>query len=104
LNSVDVIRKVVLPAALPGILSASAFVMLTIVKELPVTLILRPTGIETMATKLWAATSVGSFAQAAPYGALLVVLAGIPALLLNQRIGRNLEGVIPNENGVRDAS
>ena len=104
LNSVGVIRKVVLPAALPGILSASAFVMLTIVKELPVTLILRPTGIETMATKLWAATSVGSFAQAAPYGALLVVLAGIPALLLNQKIGRNLEGVIPTENGVRDAS
>ncbi len=88
-NQLQVIRKVILPAALPGILSATAFVSLTIIKELPATLVLRPTGIETMATKLWAATSVNSFAAAAPYAALLILLAGIPALLLNQEIRRS---------------
>lgn len=87
-NQLQVIRKVILPAALPGILSAAAFVSLTIIKELPATLVLRPTGIETMATKLWSATSVNAFAAAAPYAALLILLAGIPALLLNQEIRR----------------
>lgn len=88
-NQIQVIRKVLIPAALPGILSAGAFVSLTIIKELPATLILRPTGIETMATKLWAATSVNAFASAAPYAALLIILAGIPALLLNQEIRKS---------------
>jgi iron(III) transport system permease protein len=87
-NQLQVIRKVLIPAALPGILSAAAFVSLTIIKELPATLILRPTGIETMATKLWAATNVNAFSSAAPYAALLIILAGIPALLLNQEIRR----------------
>ena len=41
-----------------------------------------------MATKLWAETSVNAFAAAAPYAALLVLLAGIPALVLSQQIRR----------------
>jgi iron(III) transport system permease protein len=87
-NQIQVIRRVIIPGAAPGILSAAAFVSLTIIKELPATLILRPTGIETMATKLWAETSINAFAAAAPYAALLVLLAGIPALILNQEIRR----------------
>jgi len=87
-NQLQVIKKVIIPGAAPGILSAAAFVSLTIIKELPATLILRPTGIETMATKLWAETSVNAFAAAAPYAALLVLLAGIPALVLSQQIRR----------------
>lgn len=85
-SQLQVIRKVILPGAAPGILSAAAFVSLTVIKELPATLILRPTGIETMATKLWAETSINAFAAAAPYAALLVLIAGIPALVLNQEI------------------
>jgi iron(III) transport system permease protein len=47
---------------------------------------LRPTGIETLATRLWSATSVGSFSAAAPYALLLILVAGIPALLVNREI------------------
>ena len=40
-------------------------------KELPATLLLRPTGMDTLATRLWTETGAGSFAAAAPYAAAL---------------------------------
>jgi iron(III) transport system permease protein len=85
-SPMQTIRRVIVPAARPGILSAGAFVALTVIKELPATLILRPTGIETLATRLWSATSIGSFSAAAPYAMLLIIVAGIPALLVNREI------------------
>lgn len=85
-SQMQTIRRVVIPAAGPGILSAIAFVSLTVIKELPATLILRPTGIETLATRLWSATSVNAFSAAAPYALLLIVVAGIPALLVNREV------------------
>jgi iron(III) transport system permease protein len=85
-NPIKTLRRVVIPAAGPGILSAVAFVGLTVIKELPATLILRPTGIETLATRLWSATSVNAFSAAAPYALLLILIAGLPALLVNREI------------------
>lgn len=85
-SQIQTLRRAVIPAAAPGILSATAFVALTVIKELPATLILRPTGIETLATRLWSATSVGAFSAAAPYALLLVLVAGIPALFVNREI------------------
>lgn len=93
---IQTIRRVVIPAAGPGILSATAFVALTVIKELPATLILRPTGVETLATRLWSATSVNAFSAAAPYALLLVLVAGIPALFVNReiRITRNRSNLV----------
>lgn len=85
-SQMQTIRRVIIPAAGTGILGAGAFVALTVIKELPATLILRPTGIETLATRLWSATSVGSFGAAAPYALLLIIVAGIPALLVNREV------------------
>jgi iron(III) transport system permease protein len=51
-------------------------------KELPATLFLRPTGFETLATRLWSHTSSLSYAAAAPYGVAIVVLAALPTALL----------------------
>jgi iron(III) transport system permease protein len=85
-TQMQTIRRVIIPAAGPGILSAVAFVALTVIKELPATLILRPTGIETLATRLWSATSINAFSAAAPYALLLIVVAGIPALLVNREV------------------
>lgn len=85
-SPMQTVRRVIVPAARPGIIGAGAFVALTVIKELPATLILRPTGIETLATRLWSATSVGSFSAAAPYALLLIIVAGIPALLVNREI------------------
>jgi iron(III) transport system permease protein len=88
-SQLQTLRRAVIPAAAPGILSATAFVALTVIKELPATLILRPTGIETLATRLWSATSVGAFSAAAPYALLLLLVAGIPALFVNREIRSN---------------
>lgn len=82
----ETLRKVTLPIALPGIVAAAAIAALTVMKELPATLLLRPTGDDTLATRLWALTDLGSFAAAAPYALVLIVIGGIPALLLNNQI------------------
>ena len=80
------LTKVILPIASPGLIAASALVMLTVLKELPATLLLRPTGAETLATRLWSATEELAYAQAAPFALVLVIIAGLPALALNASV------------------
>lgn len=101
-SQLKTIRKAIIPAASRGIFAATAFVALTVIKELPATLILRPTGIETLATRLWAATSIGAFNAAAPYALLLILIAGIPALLVDREVRKsrkqsNLEATIKKD-------
>jgi iron(III) transport system permease protein len=84
------IRRVLVPIAGPGILAGSALVALSILKELPATLLLRETGVETLATRLWNETSVSAYAAAAPYALLLVAVAGIPAWLLNRQVRQSV--------------
>ncbi len=80
----EVLRDVTLPLAAPGVAAGFALVMLTAMKELPATLLLRPTGMDTLATRLWTETGVGAYAAAAPYAVALVVLAAVPTFLLSQ--------------------
>lgn len=87
------IFKVVLPIATPGIIAGAALVSLTVLKELPATLLLRPTGTDTLAVRLWMATEELAFAQAAPYALLLVILGGLPALALNTQARKALSEV-----------
>jgi iron(III) transport system permease protein len=82
-----VFRSVTLPLTLPGIAAGAALVFLTCMKELPATLLLRPTGMDTLATELWTHTSTASYAAAAPYAALLVGLAAVPTWFLSVRGG-----------------
>lgn len=80
------LRRVVLPLASPGLLAGAALVALTVLKELPATLLLHPTGMDTLATRLWSETQVLSYSGAAPYALLLVLVGGLPALALNLQI------------------
>jgi iron(III) transport system permease protein len=72
---------------MPGIAAGAALVFITGMKELPATLLLRPTGMETLATRLWTHTAVASYAAAAPYAALLLLLTVVPTWLLTVRLG-----------------
>ena len=78
-----VLARVTLPLAAPGLAAGTALVFLATMKELPATLLLRPTGTETLATRLWTATSISDYAAAGPYALAIMVLAAVPTALLS---------------------
>ncbi len=51
-------------------------------RELPATLLLGPTGFETLATYLWRVYEAGYFGRAAVPGLLLVVMSGLGLALM----------------------
>ncbi len=75
-----------LPLTAPGIAAGGLIVLLTAMKELPATLMLRPTGLDTLATELWSRTEVAAYGAAAPYAITLVALAAVPAWLLSRSV------------------
>lgn len=77
---------VVLPRVAAPALAGAALVFLTAMKELPATLLLRPTGFETLATEIWAWTSAGRLSQAAAPAILLIVMCAIPLYLVARRV------------------
>jgi iron(III) transport system permease protein len=62
---------------LRGIVAGAALVFLEAMRELPATLMLRPTGFETLSTYLWRVYEAGYFGRAAIPGLLLVLISGI---------------------------
>lgn len=74
----QVFAYVTLPLVKPGLLSGAAIVFLLTMKELPATLILRPTGFPTLATSIWSAASEAFFAQAAAPALLLILASSVP--------------------------
>ena len=80
-----VFRRVVLPQATRGLAAGFALVFLTVMKELPATLLLRPTGFDTLATGVWTESSVGRFGDAAVPALLLVTLSAVPLYLVARR-------------------
>ncbi len=83
-----VLRRVTLPLTAPGLAAGALLVFLSCLKELTATMVLHPTGTETLALRLWTTTGVGQYAAAAPYAALLVLLAAVPNALLIWRQSR----------------
>lgn len=81
----EVLRRVLLPLVRPGALTAFALVFLTVMKELPVTLLLAPAGFRTLATDVWDPASAGSFAGAALPALALIMLSSAPMALLVAR-------------------
>ncbi len=78
--------RVRLRGALPGIMAGWLLVVADVLKELPATLMLRPIGVETLATELWGKTTLGAYGAAAPIGILLVAVGVVPALILARGI------------------
>lgn len=77
--------RVTLPLIAPGLRAAFALVFIASATELTATLLLHPTGVETLATRFWAYTSNFSYGAAAPYAALMVAISAVPAYLLSRR-------------------
>jgi iron(III) transport system permease protein len=83
-----VLLTIDLPTLSPAIVSAAVLVFVEIVKELPATLLLRPLGVDTLATLVFAQANVSLFANAA-LPALLIVLIGLVPVVLATRVGQS---------------
>ena len=64
-----------LPLLGPGLAAAWCLVFLAVVTELTATLILVPTGVQTLATQFWAFQQNLSYGQAAPYALVIMAIA-----------------------------
>ncbi|MDQ7849346.1 MAG: iron ABC transporter permease [Armatimonadota bacterium] len=78
----QVLRTVTLPLVRPGVVAAAALVFLTTMKELPATLLLGPTGFETLATRIWSTATEGFFARAAAPALMLLGFSSLSLWLL----------------------
>jgi iron(III) transport system permease protein len=78
----EVMWSVTLPLVRPGMVAAAALVFLTIMKELPATLLLSPTGFDTLATSIWSYATEGRFARAASPALVLLAISSISMWLL----------------------
>ena len=67
-----------LPLMLPGLLAGGGLVLLSTMKELPATLLLRPTTIDTLAVRVWRARERASWPET---GLASLVLVALSALL-----------------------
>jgi iron(III) transport system permease protein len=80
--------RVVLPLVGPGMAAAFCLVFLSTVTELTLTLVLIPTGVQTLATQFWAYTSNLSYAAAAPYAGMMILIAAVPSYILGRWFDR----------------
>jgi iron(III) transport system permease protein len=70
-------RTIDLPLMLPALGAGAGLVLLSTMKELPVTLLLAPIGFETLATRSWGAIEDGFLAEAGMTSIVLVALSGV---------------------------
>ncbi len=73
-----VMLKVITPSILPGVLAGGALVFVSSIKELPVTLMLRPPGFDTLAVRVWFEASEAIYHLAAPAALLIILVSIIP--------------------------
>jgi iron(III) transport system permease protein len=89
-SRVVTLLRVTLPLARRGALAGGALVFLTVLKELPATLLLAPTGFDTLATRVWSATAEAFFTRAALPALLLILLGSVPLAVAMIRERREL--------------
>jgi len=74
---------VTVPLLASGLAAAFCFVFLSAATELTATLLLVPTGVQTLATQFWSYAEEGvSFGAAAPYAAMMMLMSAVPAYFL----------------------
>ena len=81
----ETLARVTVPLTAPGLAAGAALVFLSVMKELPATLLLRPTGFETLAIRIWSATGEGFFTRASVASLVLLAVSIVPLLALTYR-------------------
>ena len=89
-SSLGSFRRVTFPLTRSGIVAGAALVFLTTMKELPVTLVLRPSGFETIVTQIWRAQATALYQYAVVPTLLLLVISGLSMVVI--LAGESAEG------------
>jgi iron(III) transport system permease protein len=84
-----VLCRVTLRLAGPGLAAAFCLVFLSAVTELTATLLLIPTGVQTLATQFWAYESNLFYSQAAPFALVMIAVAAVPSYVLGRFFDRS---------------
>lgn len=80
--------RVYLPLLRGGVFTAGLLVLVDVIKEMPITLMTRPFGWDTLATRVFEYSNEGQWAQAALPALSLVLVGLVPVLLLERRMDR----------------
>ena len=81
----EILWHVSIPLLRTGLLSAALLVFVEVMKEMPATLLLRPFGWDTLATRIFEMTSEGEWERAALPAVTLVLAGLIPVVMLVRR-------------------
>jgi iron(III) transport system permease protein len=84
-GQMGVLRSITLPLLRPGLVAGITLVLISGLKELPLTLLLAPPGYSTLATELWDAAREAFYAQAAIPAASLLLVSFVSVGLLVRR-------------------
>jgi iron(III) transport system permease protein len=90
-TSIGAFRSVTLPLVAPGLVGGAALVFLTTMKELPATLLLRPTGFDTLVTHIWRVQASGHYGHAAVPALILVAVSALSMLVILSREGYDVK-------------
>jgi iron(III) transport system permease protein len=82
------LRRVHLPILRSGLLTAMVLVFVDVMKEMPITLMTRPFGWDTLAVRVFEMTSEGEWQRAALPAVAIVIAGLIPILMLNRHAER----------------
>jgi iron(III) transport system permease protein len=84
----EVFWRVTLPLVGPGLAASFCLVFLACATELTATLVLVPTGVQTLATQFWAYQQNLAYGQAAPFALVIMAIAAVPSYVLARYFDR----------------
>ena len=85
-TSKETLLKIHFPLLQKGLLTAMVLTLVDVIKEMPITLMTRPFGWDTLAVKIYELTSEGEWVRAALPGLYLVIAGMIPVFILIRRM------------------
>ncbi|MBI3804839.1 MAG: iron ABC transporter permease [Nitrospirae bacterium] len=91
LSGFSLLRKVYFPILRGGLITAALLVFVDVMKEMPITLMTRPFGWDTLSVRIFEMTSEGEWERAALPAMVLVLTGFIPILLLTRYSSREIK-------------
>ena len=85
ITGVKLLRRIHIPILKNGLYAAAMLIFVDVMKEMPITLMTRPFGWDTLAVKIFELTSEGEWQRAAVPSITLVIAGLIPLILLNRK-------------------